>query len=68
MDVNGLDGLLFPGWVLQLDPVQGQRNAACAEAAAENQSPPSTPDSCHSHTTGWLAGMSSPGCGCSGDT
>lgn len=40
VDVNGLHGLLLPGWVLQLDPVQGQRNAACAEAAAESQSSP----------------------------
>lgn len=31
MDVNELDGLLLPGWVLQLDPVQDQRNPACVE-------------------------------------
>ena len=41
VDVNGLDGLLLPGWVLQLDPGQGQRNAACAEA--ESQSHPQHP-------------------------
>lgn len=30
--------------------------------------PPSTPDLCCGHTTGWLAGLSSPGCDCSGAT
>lgn len=43
VDANGLDGLLLPGWVLQLDLVQGQRNSACAEAAAESQSHPQHP-------------------------
>lgn len=31
LDVNELHGLLLPGWVLQLDPVQDQRNLACVK-------------------------------------
>lgn len=31
VDMNELDGLLLPGWVLQLDPVQDQRNTACVK-------------------------------------
>lgn len=31
VDVNELDVLLLPGWVLQFDPVQDQRNPACVK-------------------------------------
>lgn len=43
VDANSLDGLLPPGWVLQLDPMLGQRSPASAEPAAESQSHPQQP-------------------------